>query len=493
MKKTVYPDRSQVVNEIFKVNDLNKILVVPVDFAKSEHTAHICTGNGEYLLKHPLKIYNNEEGVKYLKERIRRMCGKYNILKEHVIIACEDPPSYMLNFISVFKSLGYVFVRVNAFEAKKFRCNSRASSDKLDLDGICQAVINRRGRDIQDFDSLYSAMKNASRARSKLVKQSTVFKNQIHKCVNILFPDFLNEKKSGLTPFGNASLALMEDKFSVIKIRRKRETGLVKLLARNKVQNPGKSAQKLKSLASKVLTPLPEIIDYYSRSLAAKVKMLKAIQENIYAEENQLARYLIQTPGFYLTSIPGCGVVTAAGIMGESGQLTNWRNIDQLASYAGIVPRQKQTGGSSKSAVQFGLPKKSNKKLKFHLFQLSFNTCRFKHPVGIYCPHLAEHRLYSHFHRISEREGKSGLGTAKLFLKIARQMILRQRIYLPSQWLNSSYSVSSEENRIYFSAVINSLKEKWKAYNFTGISNDKNFLNMEVNAYESLIRFTNSK
>lgn len=493
MKKSVYPDRSRIVNEIFKVNDLGRILVIPVDFAKSEHTAHICTGNGEYLLKHPLKIYNNEKGVAYFQERIRRTCNRCNVLKEHVIIACEDPPSYMLNFINILKSLGYVFVRVNASEAKKFRGNSRASSDKLDLDGICQAVINRRARDIQDFDSLYSGMKSASRARSKLVKQSTVFKNQMHKCVNILFPDFFDEKQSGLTPFGNASLALMEDKFSVIKIRKAHESSLIKFLARNKVQKPENSAQKLKALAAKVLTPPAEAIGYYSGSLAAKVKMFKALQENIYAEENQAARCLIQTPGFYLTSIPGCGVVSAAGVMGETGPLTSWRNIDHLASYAGIVPRQKQTGGSSKSAVQFGLPFKANKRLKYYLFQLSFNTCRFKHPAGIYYPHLAEHRLYSHFHRVSEREGKSGLSTAKLFLKIARQMILQQRIYLPSQWLNSSYSVSSEENRVYFSTVINALREKWKAYNFAGIPDHKNFLTMEVNAYDGLIKFINSK
>lgn len=493
MKKSVYPDRSQVVNEIFKVNDLNRILIVPVDFAKSEHTAHICLGTGEYLLKHPLKIYNNEEGAAYFKERIQRMCDRHNILKENVIIGCEDPPSYMFNFINVLKSSNYVFVRVNAFEAKKFRCNSRASSDRLDLDGICQAIINRRGRDIQDFDSLYAAMKIASRSRGKLVRQSTIFKNQMHKCADILFPNYLNEKQSGLTPFANASLALMEENFSVIKIRGMRESSLIKFLCRNKVQKPDDSARKLKALASKVLTPPADAVRYYSESLAAKVKMFKALQENIYAEENQLARCLIQTPGFYLTSIPGCGVVTAAGIVGEAGQSAKWHDTDHLASYAGIVPRQKQTGGSNKPAIKLGLPKKANKRLKYHLFQFSFNTGRFKHPAGVHYPHLAEHRLYSHFHRVLERQGKSGISTAKLFLKIARQMILQQCIYLPRQWLDYSGNVSSEENKVYFSIVIDSLREKWKAYKLDGIPDNRNFLTRELNAYDDLIKFINSK
>jgi transposase len=450
-------------------------------------------GTGDYLLKHPLKIYNNEEGAAYFKERIQRMCSRHNILKENVIIGCEDPPSYMFNFINMLKSSNYVFVRVNASEAKKFRGNSRASSDRLDLDGICQAIINRRARDIQDFDSLYAAMKIASRSRGKLVRQSTIFKNRMHKCVDILFPSYFDEKQSGLTPFANASLALMEEKFSVIKIRRMRESSLTKFLCRNKVQKPKDSAQKLKALASKVLIPSADAIRYYSESLAAKIKMFKALQENIYAEENQLARCLIQTPGFYLTSIPGCGVVTAAGIMGETGRFTSWHSIDHLASYAGIVPRQKQTGGSNKPAIKLGLPKKANKRLKFHLFQLSFNTSRFKHPAGKFYPHLAEHRLYSHFNRVLERQGKSGISTAKLFLKISRRMILQQRIYLPHQWFDCSSDMSSEENRVYFSTAINSLREKWKAYKFDGIPDNKNFLTKELNAYDNLIKFINCK
>ncbi len=491
MKKNAYPDRSQAVNEIFNSNDLNKVLVVPIDFAKEAHTAHMCTGTGEFLLKHPLKIFNNMQGVTYLKDRIKRTCSKHKILKENVIIGSEDPPGYLFNFVNMLKASDYLFVRVNAAEAKKFRDNTRASSDKVDLNGICQAIINRRARDVADFDSLYMAMKAASRSRKKLVREQTVFKNQIHKCVDILFPGFLDEQKSGISPFCNASLKLMENRFSVIRIRRMSISSLTKILSRNKLSKPVENAAKLKAFTEKVLSPPADIVQYYSKSLAVKIEMLRIIAKNIHIEENQIARCLVQTPGFYLTSLPGAGVVTAGGIMGEVGQSVNWSNIDHLASYGGIVPRQKQTGG--KPAVKLGLPYKANKKLKSHLFQFSFGTAMFKHPAGKIYPHLAEHRLYSHFYKVQNREGKSGISTAKLFLKIAKQMILQQRIYLPQQWLDLSFDVPSEENRLYFLSVLNSLKEKWKAYDLDGILDNANFFAKELNAYDELIKFRNSK
>ena len=43
---------------------------------------------------------------------------------------------------------------------------------------------------------------------------------------------------------------------------------------------------------------------YHSRSLAAKVELLRGIRVALRAEENELARCLVQTPGFLLSGIP---------------------------------------------------------------------------------------------------------------------------------------------------------------------------------------------
>ena len=79
MRKTVYPDRSQAAKEVFQVNASKDILVVPIDYAKENHTAQICSGSGEYLLKHALEIHNSQEGAAYLQKRIEESREKYHI------------------------------------------------------------------------------------------------------------------------------------------------------------------------------------------------------------------------------------------------------------------------------------------------------------------------------------------------------------------------------------------------------------------------------
>ena len=58
-------------------------------------------------------------------------------------------------------------------------------------------------------------LKSASRNRRKLVKQETALKNQIHKSVDLLFPNFLSERETKMVPFSSASLWLLEENFSV--------------------------------------------------------------------------------------------------------------------------------------------------------------------------------------------------------------------------------------------------------------------------------------
>ena len=140
MKKTVYPLRSQVVERIFsRENRFDKILIVALDHAKKNHTVQFSFATGEYILKKAITVYNDSAGVAFLVGRIDKTCKKYHLKRENIIICCEDPPEYMVNFIHSLKLSGYHFVSVNATEAAKYRSNNRASSDILDLDGITKS------------------------------------------------------------------------------------------------------------------------------------------------------------------------------------------------------------------------------------------------------------------------------------------------------------------------------------------------------------------
>ena len=154
-------------------------------------------------------------------------------------------------------------------------------------------------------------MKLGERARRKLKREETALKNRMHRIADVLFPGFLNESLSGLLPFSVSCLNLMESGCSVVRIRQMRAETLAKRLKAGRTHNPDQVAVKLKELAASVLAPTHGTVPYMEKSLAAKARHMVALRENLRLEENEMARCLVQTPGFFLTSITGLGVVLA--------------------------------------------------------------------------------------------------------------------------------------------------------------------------------------
>jgi transposase len=493
MKKTVYPQRSQVVNEIFtRENRPDKILIVPLDYAKTNHTVQFCFATGEHLLNNALTVYNDSRGAAYLLDRISKICKKYHLKQENVIICCEDPPEYMINFIHTLKLSGYNFVSVNATEASTYRSNNRASSDSLDLNGITQAVINRRAMDIRPFDELYSNMKAAGRNRRRLVMSETAMKNRIHKCVDILFPGFLNEGNTNITPFSPVCLWLLEHDFSVIKIRRMAAKTLLSGLKRHHICKPEEVCEKLKAYSDTVLTPPAGIIAYYQKSLTVKIELFRSLQKAAEFEANEAVRCLVQTPGFYVLSIPGIGIKYAIHIIGEYGNPTTWRSIDQKASFAGIVSRQKQTGGQGKKEpVAQHLPKDCNKVLKDYLLQAAQHTGKNLHPFRkVSDAYDGEHTLREHFQHVENNEGKSRLRNAKYLIKIISRLVKEQRFYFPGKhWLADDFSPDSDEHVLFYLSTIQNIKDKLKGYDLSGIKDENNYLLKEEKTINDLIEF----
>ncbi|MBT7164244.1 MAG: transposase, partial [Victivallales bacterium] len=363
-KGSIYGERSQRVRECFLgAGGADRVLVVPVDLAKTEHVAALCRGSGEYLCR-PFAVHNTPAGLDLLLERVRKACSRHGIRQGDVLVGGEDPCQYAFNFIHALRLAGHPFVRVNAREAATLRNNHRATSDALALDGIAQALVQQRGWETETQDGLYSTLKLAGRSRRALVRQQTAFKNRIHRSVEVLFPCFLREERSGISPFGPASLDLMRGDFSCVRIARMRQDTLARRLRRHRVPHAEQAAAKLKALAAGTLPPTPEAVPYEMRSLTARVRMLETLQQMAAAELEEMARCLAQTPGFVLTSIPGMGVTLAAHITAEYGSPDRWASADRMASYAGIVPRQKQTGGPGRQAVVGSLPRNANRVLK---------------------------------------------------------------------------------------------------------------------------------
>ena len=471
---STYSSGSHQITQVFHEAAIEKIIVVPLDFAKSSHLARLCLANGRYLHKKAITLRNDQDGVDYLIKRIEAACSRNGIQKKHVIIASENPHSYAKHFLHSLKNSGYAVVEVNAAYAKTLRKGNMASSDNLDLDGIANAVLNRRAKDLEELDKVYSALERSTRTYKTYTKNLAAQKNRIGKIIDELFPGFLDKKKSGIEAYSRVSIDLMNSGFSAPKVRRMKIATLTAKLKKFRIKNPAQTAEKFKKYASEVLQPAEFLIDSLSKSLENAINLYKALEQACQVELEQSAKLLVQTPYVTMLSIPGIGVVRAAVFAAELKDPSSWHTLDQTCAYAGIAPRSYQTGGADKPAVNIGITKKCNRRLKDALLQASHQTAMHAHPAGKFEPKFKEHRLRNHYKQVEARGGKSGLSTGRMILRIMRPMVQALSIYLPNhshgkkdiQW-------EPDELALYVTSAFEKMDNNLKGFDFSSIKNNQ--------------------
>lgn len=477
MNQSIYPQRSQAANAVFENVVPRKILVVPIDFSKEIHEAQLCRGTGEYLLQEPLRVYNSLTGLDYLEKRIEKNCRKHGIEKSAVVVCGEDPPSFSTNFIHGLKLRGLLFVRVNAKEASRLRQSTRASTNALDLNGIAQAAIHRRGYDPADYTAVYAALKQSTRARRQLVKQMTVTKNQIHTQVDVLFPGFLKASGTDLEPFCNASLALMADNFSAVRIQRMKTGTLEKILKQNRIRQPQGLAAALQELSRQVAPAPAELAAIMSQTLSAFVNLLRQQQESIARLEESCAQLLAQTPCFILLTIPGVAIVMAAEIAAELGDPANWPGAKLIASYAGIVSRLKNTGHPDNEPAVLALPRDCNHRLKNALLWVAEHVIRYRHPIRRESPdHDGSHPLQAYAKSKQAVNGKYILGTAKKLVRIICAMVKQQTPYLPCGPRPKNLDAANEIMESEMANAISVINDHYRNIDLAGIPADRNLM-----------------
>jgi len=448
-KKNIYVNQSQELLTLFEeAGNSAKIMCVPIDYAKKDHVVMFCNGYGDILRK-PFSVKNTPEGVNYLTEQVTRSCYNRSINPKHVFFGGEDVGSYAENFASTLRSGGWLVAGVNAHDAKKQRANLQASTDRLDLMGIATMLLNRRANCSPAQSGIYRNLRTLVRHRRRLVVMTTEVRNRIHAIVDRLFPGFLDERNSGISPFSKSSLSLMENRFSPPQIRRRRRKTLIEALRRLGTPKPDCAAVKLQEYAQRVLNTPQEYVGSLQLSLAQHVKHYRCLQENIDQLEREIALWLSQTQGAFLSSVRGIGIVLAAGVTAEIGDPFQQKPINNLVSYSGIIPRVIQTGGPEGEIYTGKVAKRSNRILKDYVVQSASH-------LGLHGPE----DLMTDYKRRDSAGQHADFGIARRYLRMAMCLMRTSQIYLPSRLRKKD--ALPEERVGYYLMRWPYLRDKWQ-------------------------------
>lgn len=444
---SIFTRQNQTLVDLFnEAGHPDKVLCVALDYAKKTHVALFCNGSGKVLRK-AFPVDNTAEGLEFMMAAVEKICKKHHLQREHVFFGGEDCGTFALNFIYALRDRGFVVIGVHAKDAAKQRENMQASTDDLDLLGIAKMLVNRRGSIAGGTMGIERSMRSLTRHRKQRVRMQTATKNRINKLVDQIFPGFLDEKLSGIVAFTESSLFLMEDRFSPKQIAARREKTLLKQFKALGMQHAEQAIARLKTLARNVLVCPPELIGMLQSSLSSEIRLYRCLNDNIKQLEREIAQQLAKAPGAMLTTIRGVGLTLAAGAAAEIGSMASQQSVGRLTSYAGIVPRVKQTGGPGKEAKTGKVSRRCNHILKDFVVQCG--------------SHMGQHgpAALSEDHR---RRGASGqhadFGIARRFLRIGMCLMRSNDGYVPPELREGA---TPEQLRAYYLQLWPKLLHKW--------------------------------
>ena len=446
---SIFQRSNPAIEKLFaRAGSPKKIMCVPIDYAKRQHTALVCNGDG-LQLRGPFNIHNTPEGVEFLNGVVKGLCRKHSIRKEYVFFGGEDCGGFSFNFIHALLSEGYLGIGMNAHDAAEERKNQVASTDKLDLLAIASMLIKKKqGRTLSVDYSQARILRELTRHRNALVKARVAAAYRIHHLVDQLLPGFLDDKQSPLTPFSDASLWLMSQNFSPRQILARKSPILAEKLRLFMIRDAEQKVTKLKDLARSVLPPPASLCETLQINLGHEISVYEHLQQCIQDTDKDIAKRLAATPGAMLTTMQGMGITNSSSLYAEIGDPARDRALKRLCSYAGLVARLKQSGGPDKEAHTRGRSRRACVPLKRRIMDIALKIGQYGH----------EEMKADYQRRINEHQD-ARLTMGRKMLRICSHLIRDTDFFFPPSVLQHT---DPQVRRTYIQQAWDQILMKWR-------------------------------
>jgi len=337
-----------------------------------------------------------------------------------MIIGLEATGHYGDNLKSFLTSHGYTFMEVNPFLVKKFSDSKslrKIKTDKKDAKLIAEfmSTVDYKAYHHQSYH--ISALKSLTRWRAKLISFRTSQYNMMTKTLDIIFPEFkpfMNEQG-----FSDTSLYILKRFTTPAKIAKMNDSHYDTLRKRSMGKFSYPKFTKLRSLAS-------ETVGISKPFQVAKLKSLisyvEKLNEDIQHLESEITSIMKNYPT-YFQSIKGMGIITAAIILAEYGEISLFDNPSQMVSYAGLDSSIHQSGTMASTGK---LVKRGSKYLRSALINVTMT-------VMIYNP------VFYQYYDTKRKQGKhhrvACVHLAKKLIRIIHHLEKTQTMFNP-QLLN---------------------------------------------------------
>jgi len=306
---------------------------VGIDIASETHVVAAVAEDQSVLLK-PVSFKENAAGYELLWTKLGSPTD--------TLVTMEATGHYWMNLFTALATRGFSVALINPVRSHRFAQEdlARTKTDAIDALGLARFGAQKRPAETRLPDTATDELRELVRLRDRLVQDFGDCTRRLHRLVDLGFPEFKRVVKHLDSQLSTG--LLME--YPTAKAFQEASVGLVAGLRYDGRHRVGTALAKQLIAAAQISVgahngPAYQVqVRYLCEDLAVLRKRLKDIDRDI---AEQLSAHEV---GTLLTSIDGIGTTTAARLIAELGDPSDFATAGALAAYVGVVPGLKQSG-----------------------------------------------------------------------------------------------------------------------------------------------------
>ena len=348
--------------------------IVGIDIGKNHHEASIVSPEGKQIGR-SLRFATTHKGADSLMRFIFK-----NIGNSPCVFGMEATGHYWYPIYSFLKAKGYTIYVINPIQSDSLRKMYIRQTKNDSIDSFLIAEVIRFGQfgTTSMADENILAMRQLCRYRDSVISSRTEIKLRIGTIMEQIFPEY---EKQFSSLWLSTSMGILEKYLTPENIENAPIDELFEII-KDKSHNRLTKAKAISIKEAAADTFGIKIAqDAFSFQLKQLIDRMNFHDKQIEALDIEIMKYYEQFD-CYLHTIPGIGIIGAATILAEIGDISRFKNSSALVAFAGIDPTVRQSGEFS--STHNHMSKRGSPYLRHAIF-LAATTCSFHNsPLNAY-------------------------------------------------------------------------------------------------------------
>ena len=348
--------------------------IVGIDIGKNHHEASIVSPEGKQIGR-SLRFATTHKGADSLMSFIFK-----NIGNSPCVFGMEATVHYWYPIYSFLKAKGYTIYVINPIQSDSLRKMYIRQTKNDSIDSFLIAEVIRFGQfgTTSMADENILAMRQLCRYRDSVISSRTEIKLRIGTIMEQIFPEY---EKQFSSLWVSTSMGILEKYLTPENIKNAPIDELFEII-KDKSHNRLTRAKAISIKEAAADTFGIKIAqDAFSFQLKQLIDRMNFLDKQIEALDCQILEYY-EKFDCYLHTIPGIGMIAAATILAEIGDINRFKSSSALVAFAGIDPTVRQSGEFS--STHNHMSKRGSPYLRHAIF-LAATTCSFHNiPLNAY-------------------------------------------------------------------------------------------------------------